>query len=245
MTNYHHAELRPAAARLRPRQARGRDRRPARARRRGGAGAERQDLPARPVDDGDRRRRAACTTSAGSWAASIRGVTEATTDILIECAYFDPEHIALTGQKLGLTSDARSRFERGVDPAFLEAGPASWRPRWRSSWPAASRREVGPRRRRRRARPRPSPTTRRAAPALGRRRRARGPAAARSSQRLGFTVDARRHLADRGAVMASRRRRRGRHRRGGRPHRGHRQGARRRRCRARPASPGRPRRPSS
>jgi phenylalanyl-tRNA synthetase beta chain len=50
------------------------------------------------------------------------GVTEATTDILIECAYFDPEHIARTGQKLGLVSDARSRFERGVDPAFLDAG---------------------------------------------------------------------------------------------------------------------------
>jgi phenylalanyl-tRNA synthetase beta chain len=50
------------------------------------------------------------------------GVTEATADILIECAYFEPEHIALTGQKLGLTSDARSRFERGVDPLFLEAG---------------------------------------------------------------------------------------------------------------------------
>jgi phenylalanyl-tRNA synthetase beta chain len=51
-------------------------------------------------------------------------VTEATTDILIECAYFDPETIARTGQKLGLTSDARTRFERGVDPAFLEAGLA-------------------------------------------------------------------------------------------------------------------------
>jgi phenylalanyl-tRNA synthetase beta chain len=50
------------------------------------------------------------------------GVTEATTDIVIECAYFDPNHIARTGQKLGLTSDARTRFERGVDPAFLEAG---------------------------------------------------------------------------------------------------------------------------
>jgi len=50
------------------------------------------------------------------------GVTEATTDILIECAYFDPEHIALAGQRLGLTSDARSRFERGVDPAFVEPG---------------------------------------------------------------------------------------------------------------------------
>jgi phenylalanyl-tRNA synthetase beta chain len=52
------------------------------------------------------------------------GVTEETTDILIECAYFDPEHIARTGQKLGLTSDARSRFERGVDPAFVEPGLA-------------------------------------------------------------------------------------------------------------------------
>ncbi|HEY0411856.1 MAG TPA: phenylalanine--tRNA ligase subunit beta [Allosphingosinicella sp.] len=52
------------------------------------------------------------------------GVTEATTDILIECAYFDPERIALTGQKLGLASDARSRFERGVDPAFLDTGLA-------------------------------------------------------------------------------------------------------------------------
>jgi phenylalanyl-tRNA synthetase beta chain len=49
-------------------------------------------------------------------------VTEETTDIVIECAYFDPETIARTGQKLGLTSDARARFERGVDPAFLEVG---------------------------------------------------------------------------------------------------------------------------
>jgi phenylalanyl-tRNA synthetase beta chain len=52
------------------------------------------------------------------------GVTEATTDILIECAYFTPERIALTGQKLALASDARSRFERGVDPAFLDEGLA-------------------------------------------------------------------------------------------------------------------------
>jgi phenylalanyl-tRNA synthetase beta chain len=52
------------------------------------------------------------------------GVTEDTTDILIECAYFDPEGIARTGQKLALTSDARTRFERGVDPAFLDTGIA-------------------------------------------------------------------------------------------------------------------------
>ena len=52
------------------------------------------------------------------------GVSETTTDVLIECAYFDPPHIARTGQKLALTSDARQRFERGVDPAFLEDGLA-------------------------------------------------------------------------------------------------------------------------
>lgn len=52
------------------------------------------------------------------------GVSEATTDVVIECAFFDPEHIARAGQKLLLTSDARSRFERGIDPAFLEDGIA-------------------------------------------------------------------------------------------------------------------------
>ena len=52
------------------------------------------------------------------------GVSDETTDVLIECAYFEPEHIARTGQKLMLTSDARQRFERGVDPAFLEQGLA-------------------------------------------------------------------------------------------------------------------------
>lgn len=52
------------------------------------------------------------------------GVSDTTTDVLIECAYFTPEHIARTGQKLALTSDARQRFERGVDPAFLDEGLA-------------------------------------------------------------------------------------------------------------------------
>lgn len=52
------------------------------------------------------------------------GVSAETTDVLIECAFFDPEHIARTGQKIGLTSDARQRFERGVDPAFLDQGLA-------------------------------------------------------------------------------------------------------------------------
>jgi phenylalanyl-tRNA synthetase beta chain len=52
------------------------------------------------------------------------GVSEATTDVMLEIAYFTPERIARTGQALGLTSDARSRFERGVDPAFLDEGLA-------------------------------------------------------------------------------------------------------------------------
>ncbi len=52
------------------------------------------------------------------------GVTGPTTDVLIECAWFSPENIARTGQKLGITSDARSRFERGADPQFLGAGLA-------------------------------------------------------------------------------------------------------------------------
>lgn len=52
------------------------------------------------------------------------GVSAGTTDVVIECAYFDPDHIARTGQALTLTSDARARFERGVDPAFLDDGLA-------------------------------------------------------------------------------------------------------------------------
>lgn len=50
------------------------------------------------------------------------GVTETTTDVIIECAFFDPGTIARTGQKLNLTSDARQRFERGVDPAMMYDG---------------------------------------------------------------------------------------------------------------------------
>ncbi|QDP19572.1 phenylalanine--tRNA ligase subunit beta [Sphingomonas xanthus] len=52
------------------------------------------------------------------------GVSETTSETLLEIAYFTPENIARTGQKLQLTSDARSRFERGVDPAFLDDGLA-------------------------------------------------------------------------------------------------------------------------
>ena len=59
---------------------------------------------------------------AGIMGGAASGVSSGTTDVLIECAYFDPDRIALAGQALGLTSDARQRFERGVDPAFLDEG---------------------------------------------------------------------------------------------------------------------------
>jgi phenylalanyl-tRNA synthetase beta chain len=50
------------------------------------------------------------------------GVTTDTRNILIECAYFDPLRTAATGRKAGVQSDARYRFERGVDPAFIKPG---------------------------------------------------------------------------------------------------------------------------
>ncbi len=50
------------------------------------------------------------------------GSTEETTTVFVESAYFDPIRTATTGRKLGIISDARYRFERGVDPAFVEDG---------------------------------------------------------------------------------------------------------------------------
>ena len=50
------------------------------------------------------------------------GSTEATTSVFIESAYFDPKRTARIGRKLGIQSDARFRFERGVDPAFVVPG---------------------------------------------------------------------------------------------------------------------------
>ena len=50
------------------------------------------------------------------------GVTDATTNVFIESAYFDPKRTGRTGRKLGIQSDARYRFERGVDPDFVVPG---------------------------------------------------------------------------------------------------------------------------
>lgn len=59
---------------------------------------------------------------AGIMGGEHSGVQEGTTDVLLEIAYFDPTRIGATGRKLGLSSDARTRFERGVDPEFLDQG---------------------------------------------------------------------------------------------------------------------------
>lgn len=50
------------------------------------------------------------------------GCSETTTEVLIEAAYFTPERIGATGRALGINSDARARFERGVDPEFVVPG---------------------------------------------------------------------------------------------------------------------------
>ncbi len=50
------------------------------------------------------------------------GVDESTTDILIECAVFDPLTIRRSAKRLGVNSDAKYRFERGIDTGFMRDG---------------------------------------------------------------------------------------------------------------------------
>src|SRR3954471_20121882 len=59
---------------------------------------------------------------AGIMGGEATGCSQATIDVLIESALWEPLNIAQTGRKLGINSDARYRFERGVDPAFLVPG---------------------------------------------------------------------------------------------------------------------------
>ncbi len=56
---------------------------------------------------------------AGVIGAERSSCTAATTSVFVEAAYFDPVRTAATGRKLDILSDARFRFERGVDPAFV------------------------------------------------------------------------------------------------------------------------------
>jgi phenylalanyl-tRNA synthetase beta chain len=59
---------------------------------------------------------------AGIMGGEASGCSETTTDVLIESALWNEINIAQTGRKLGINSDARYRFERGVDPAFMVPG---------------------------------------------------------------------------------------------------------------------------
>ena len=59
---------------------------------------------------------------AGVVGGEATSCTDATTNVFIECALFDPVRVALTGRRHGIASDARQRFERGVDPALPPAG---------------------------------------------------------------------------------------------------------------------------
>lgn len=59
---------------------------------------------------------------AGVMGGAETGCTEETVNVFIESAYWEPIRVAETGRKLKINSDARYRFERGVDPAFTEPG---------------------------------------------------------------------------------------------------------------------------
>ena len=59
---------------------------------------------------------------AGIMGGESSGCDEGTTDVLVESALWDPLNIARSGRALGITSDARYRFERGVDPDFCRPG---------------------------------------------------------------------------------------------------------------------------
>lgn len=71
-----------------------------------------------------------CTIADAEGADSIAGVMggehtgsdEGTTDVLIESALWEPLNVARTGRALGIITDARYRFERGVDPEFMVPG---------------------------------------------------------------------------------------------------------------------------
>lgn len=59
---------------------------------------------------------------AGVMGGAATGCTDATVNVFVESAYWDPIQIAYTGRALKINSDARYRFERGVDPAFTPEG---------------------------------------------------------------------------------------------------------------------------
>jgi len=71
-----------------------------------------------------------CVIADGSGAVGLGGVmggestkvSETTTDVFVESAWFDPIRTAQTGRTLGIVSDAQYRFARGIDPQFVVPG---------------------------------------------------------------------------------------------------------------------------
>ena len=61
---------------------------------------------------------------AGIMGGAAAEVSDTTTEILLESAYFEPAGIARTAKRLGLRSEASARFERGVDPNNAGSGAA-------------------------------------------------------------------------------------------------------------------------
>lgn len=61
---------------------------------------------------------------AGVMGGEASGCSDETVDVFVESAYWDPIQIAYTGRALKINSDARYRFERGVDPAYTPEGLA-------------------------------------------------------------------------------------------------------------------------
>jgi phenylalanyl-tRNA synthetase beta chain len=59
---------------------------------------------------------------AGIMGGDVTGCTDETVNVFVESAYWDPIQIAYTGRALKINSDARYRFERGIDPAFTPEG---------------------------------------------------------------------------------------------------------------------------
>jgi len=59
---------------------------------------------------------------AGIMGGESTGCTDETVDVFVESALWDPVATAKTGRKLNVESDARYRFERGVDPAYALEG---------------------------------------------------------------------------------------------------------------------------
>ena len=59
---------------------------------------------------------------AGVMGGEESSCTKNTTEIFVESAYFAPQNVAISGRSLNILSDARYRFERGIDPDYVNKG---------------------------------------------------------------------------------------------------------------------------